>query len=132
PHYWVAPHAALNALDLDGPGIDLHKEWLELVHEATTEMGAPAIPIDDHPTYGRPTQGRDLSFGGLATLMGHERNFPACLTFEFDGPGPYPSPNDPDRATMISRRKHLGRYEDNTQLADQYYRDYLPALVATF
>lgn len=136
PEYWIIPHSSLNLLDLDGPSTPAHLLWVKQVHSATTTLGAPAIPIKNHRVYAPPRGKKGWSIGKLAQEMGQSiahrmgKKGPGALTIEFGGPGPYPARNDPQRALKISHRKHLGRYSDNTHIADGYYHDYRPALLS--
>ena len=129
PEYWIIPHSTLNILDLDGPKTPDHLDWLQQIHEGTKYAGATPIPIKFHGVYSPPNSRKKWSIGKYANEMSTDNFGPASLTYEFGGPGEYPRRNDPDRALKISKRKHLGRYENNTYIADQYFEDYLYSLI---
>jgi len=130
PTYWIIPHSSFNILDLDGAKTPEYTSWVDDIFLATTELGGQEIPIKDFPVYASPNRPKNWSMGKLASHLNQLRPPIGSLTLEFGGPGVYPSPNDPNYSRKVSKRKHLGRYEDNTYLADGYYTDYLFALKA--
>lgn len=129
PNYVIIPHSTLNILDLDGSKEQRHLNWLEEIHNLTLRATHGEIPIKSHGTYSPPNSYQNWSFGKLANYLYEIETDITSLTYEFGGPGPIPAPNDPNRALKIAKRKHLGRFEDNTFLADEYYEDYRESLL---
>jgi hypothetical protein len=124
PKHWVIPHSSIHILDFDGLYDSLAISWLNNIYEATTLNGGEEIPIKKYRNFSPPNSKKYWSIGKLASHLGDIRS----LTYEFPGPGDYPSPNDPNRNRIITLRKQLGRFENTAWLAEQYYYDYLPSL----
>tara|TARA_B100000925_G_scaffold286420_1_gene264083 strand:+ start:9153 stop:10127 length:975 start_codon:yes stop_codon:yes gene_type:complete len=127
PKYWVIPHSSIHILDFDGLYDSLAISWLNDIYEATKENGGEEIPIKRYRNFAPPNSKKNWSIGKLASHLGDIRS----LTYEFPGPGDYPSPDNPDRNRIIILRKHLGRFENNAWLAEQYFHDYLPSLLTS-
>jgi len=129
PEYWIIPHSTLNILDLDGGKLPKYKAWLHDIHQATYGTNSGPIPIKSHGTYSPPNSKKGWSIGKLANELFKKGTSITSLTYEFGGPGEIPPANDPQRWLKISKRKHLGRYTDNTYIADNYYQDYFNSLI---
>ena len=124
PTYWVIPHASLHILDFDGLYDTVSKNWLEDIYQATVDGGGRPIPIKRFGNYSPPNSKTNWSIGKLAAHLKNIRS----LTFEFPGPGEYPSPDTPNRNYIILKRKQLGRFEDSAWYAEKYFTDYESAL----
>jgi len=120
PQFWVIPHSSINILDFDGLKDDISSQWLRDVHEATTVAGGEAIPIKDFRDYAPPSSLKNWSIGKLANHLGNVYS----LTYEFSGPGKYPEADDPNRGSIIIKRKQLGRFEDTAWYAEMYFDQY--------
>jgi len=131
PDYWVIPHSALFILDLDGAHLPAHLDWVKKINLASGQNGGAPIPIKNHQVFGPPGSFKNWSIGRLANEISKEQRPISALTFELGGPGETPDPRSPDYQLQVARRKQLGRFENNTHIALEYYQDYVSALWQT-
>ena len=112
-------------MDFDGLLNNEAKQWLLDIYNETVNSGGKPIPIKKHGDYSPPNSKKNWSIGKLAHHLGDIH----ALTYEFHGHGDYPRDDDPNRYEIILKRKQLGRFENSSWIAEDYYVDYFSSFL---